>query len=827
MGIGTSGNTMSYPDEQIGYLASAQYSSQPATPYGLSKTLTNASQPAMESPLRKASLPAEDVDPVIQVRTLRSGSQKSEEAIESGNEAPIHVDQPKERYNKVTGGQETIDETQDAKPYIKDEDEEGYSVPILAADEVAKGGESDFLQPAVSPRYDRRSSSYDYGHGSGDVTPSNSRPSSRPGSIYGLHSASHSLSRFISHHDDRETIHTPLEDVDEYEPLFPDDDSKQKALSHAERFRPRPDALKHRFPSQDIWEDAPSSVMHETYVSTPDLPEASQIKPSAVFEPPENEAAGKGEVPQTRADDFLTKSRRHLKDEVKRPDLQPRFPSSDIWEDSPESYHQFATVGNAPVEETAQSESQPKPIIPPRPTNKSRLGEGASSSQVAPSVPPRPQKTANAVPPIDSRVLGATSPTKHRSPTELRKVPSIPDRPKPQVPPRPIKKTSGNSLGKIASKESADSTGTEKAPPITSAPLSKPKPQIPARPAQAKFNNLKGNFMSDLNQKLGLGPSKEKEKEPEPETKAKPLEDARKDRARGPQRRAPAKSPAAAPASSFSVSKPLSLWQIDDTGLLTVGAGKDLHELKSQEPEPTKASEDDLAPTLSSEKAEQMDRATIADAPAPLTIDTESENRAGVEEQKQQPADAPKPMVPSLATNTAGEYPDPGVGTPTSEKANSLSYQPSPEGAKLSQRTSEASEGAAHTLEREAPDPNTDAIPVSKQTTASTATGDTFEKFETKAPEEPTETKAPEEPIEIRNEQVSAPAPGASMPAAPNKPPATSKVDEDVAEDKKKGADTAKEPMPEQDVSYAKLEEMQRKADGKELSDGGVKKVVD
>ena len=828
MGTGTSGNTMSYPDEQIGYLASAQYSSQPATPYGLSKTLTNVSQPAMESPLRKASLPAEDVDPVVQVRTLRSGSQKSEEAVESGNEAPIHIDQPKERYNKVTGGQETIDETQDAKPYVKNEEEDGYRIPILAADEVAKGGESDFLQPAVSPRYDRRSSSYDYGHGSGDVTPSNSRPSSRPGSIYGLHSASHSLSRFISHHDDRETMHTPLEDVDEYEPLFPDEDSKQKALSHAERFRQRPDALKHRFPSQDIWEDAPSSVMHETYVSTPDLPEASEIKPSAVFEPPANEAAGKGEVPQTRADDFLTKSRPHLKEEVRRPGLQPRFPSSDIWEDSPESYHQFATVGNAPIEETAPHESQSKPTIPPRPPNKSRLGEGASSSQVAPSVPPRPQKTANAVPPIDSRVPGATSPTKQRSPTELRKVPSIPDRPKPQVPPRPTKKTSGDSLGKIASKESVDSSETEKATPITSPPLSKAKPQIPARPAQAKFNNLKGNFMSDLNQKLGLGPPKEKEKGPEPEVEAKPLEDARKGRARGPQRRAPAKSPAAAPASSFSVSKPLSLWQIDDSGLLSVGAGEASQAPVPQESEAEKALDENLAPSLSSEKVEQMDHATIADAPAPPTIDTESESKAHLEEQEQQPVNAPEPMAPSLAANTAGEYPDPGLGTPTSEKANPLSYQPSPEGAKLSQRTTESSDGAAaHTLEREVPDLNTDAIPVSKQTTASTAAGNTLERFETKAPEEPTETKAPEEPIELRNEQVSAPAPGASMPAAPTKPAAASKVDEDAAEDKKKGADTPKEPMPEQDVSYDKLEEMQRKADGKELVDGGVKKVVD
>ncbi len=832
MQTGTSGSTMSYPDEQIGYLASAQYSaqSQSATPYGLSKTLTNTSQPAMESPLRKASVPAEDVDPVVQVRNLRSASQKSEEAVESGNEAPIHIDEPKERYNKVTGGQETIDETQDPKPYLKDDEEHGYSVPILAADEVAKGGDSDFLQPAVSPRYDRRSSSYDYGHGSGDVTPSNSRPSSRPGSIYGLHSASHSLSRFISHHDDRETMHTPLEDVDEYEPLFPDEDSKQKALSHFERFKQRPDALKHRFPSQDIWEDAPNSVMHQAMVSTPDLPQASEIKPSAVFEPPENEAAGKGEVPQTRTDDFLTKSRPHLKDEIRRPGLQPRFPSSDIWEDSPESYHQFATVGSIPNEGNAPTEAQSKPAIPPRPSNKSRLGEDASSAQIAPSVPPRPQKTASTIPPIDSKAPGATSPTTQRSPTELRKVPSLPDRPKPQVPPRPMKKTSGDSLRKLASRDSVDINEIEKAPPITSPPLNKAKPQIPARPAQAKFNNLKGNFMTDLNQKLGLGPPKEKEKDPETEIEAKPLEDARKGRARGPQRRAPAKSPAAVPASTFSVSKPLSLWQIDDTGLLTVGASKDSNEAKSQTPdsqeqdsqdaESIRADDKTLSSSLSSEKVEQLDNATIADAPLPPTIDTEIERKAEVEEQKR-PIDAPKPMAPSLATNIAGENAEPTLGTPTSERGNPLSNQPSPDPVKLSQHSTGSSEGAAaHSLEREVPGLNTDAIPVSKQTTASTAND---------APLEQCESIAQEEPIEIRNEQVSAPAPGdgVSVNSKSTNSLASSKIDEDIAEDVKKGADTPKEPMPEEDVSYETLEAMQTRADGKELSDGGMKKVVD
>ena len=813
---------MSYPDEQIGYLASEQYAaqSQPATPYGLSKTLTNSSQPAMESPLRKASLPAEDVDPVVQVRSLRPASHQSDDAVDSGNEGPIHINEPKRQYNKITGGEETIDETEVPKPYVKDEDEQDYNVPILAADEVAKGGDSEFLQPAVSPRYDRRSSSYDYEHRSGDVTPSNSRPSSRPGSIYGLHSASHSLSRFVSHHDDRETMHTPLEDVDEYEPLFPDEDSKQKALSHAERFKQRPDTLKHRFPSQDIWEDTPDSVMYQATVSTPDLPQDREIKPSAVFESPENEGLGKGEKLARPADDFLTKSRPHLKAELTRPGMQPRFPSSDIWEDSPESYHLVTTVGNVPAEEAAPVEAVSKPVIPPRPA-KSRLGEGASSAQVAPSIPPRPQKTAHGVPPIDSKVSGAISPTKQRSPTELRKVPSIPDRPKPQVPPRPIKKTSGDSLTKIASKDSADSNETDKAVPITSPPLNKAKPQIPARPGQAKFSNLKGNFLGDLNQKLGLGPPKEKE--PESEIEAKPLEDARKGRARGPQRRAPAKSPTAAPATNLSISKPQSLWQIGDSGLLTVGSDGELSvpdsaEDVDQKPEPEleKAMDEQPPMTLSSEKVAQVDHATIADAPLPPSIDTESETKAEMEQQKR-PDDAPEPMAPNLATNAAGEFPDPTLGTPTSERGNPLSLHPTAESVNLSQHTTESSEGAAaHALERETPNPNTDAIPVSKQTTASAESGEPLEEFE---------KKAPEEPIEIRNEQVSAPAPGSNN--STNGEAKSSKADQDAAEDVKKGADTPKEPMPEEDVSYAKLEEMQSKADGKQVSDGGVKKVVD
>lgn len=823
---GTTGATPSYPDEQIGYLASEQYSSQsqPSTPYALNKTLTNTSQPVIESPLRKASIPAIDADPVIGVRSKRALSQQSDEAMDSSTENSIHVNDPQRRYNKITGGEETIDETQAPRPYIQDDEDNGYSVPILAADEVAKGGDFDFMQPAVSPRLDRRSS---HEPGSGDHTPSHSRPSSRPGSIYGLHSASHSLSRFISHHDERDNMHTPLEDVDEYEPLFPDEESKQKALSHAERFK-RPEALKHRFPSQDIWEDAPNSVMYQATVSTPDLPQQTEPKASAVYEPPEAEAAGKGETPQMTRDDFLTRSRPHLKAEMGRPGMQPRFPSQDIWEDSPESYHLVTTVSNNPAEDS-------KPVVPPRPA-KTKVSELASSSQAAPSIPPRPSKTVQSVPPVDAKLSDVGPSHKQPSPTELRKVPSIPDRPKPQVPPRPAKKPSGESLTKVTSQGSADSNETEKAGPVTSPPLTKAKPQVPSRPGQSKLSNLKGNFMSDLNQKLGLGPPKEKEKEPEPEVEAKPLEDARKGRARGPQRRAPAKSPAATPAPSpaaFSMCKPTSLWNIDDGGLLVVGTGEDLQD--TARAEDTKVEADEPPVTLSSQKVEQLDHATIADTPLPPTIDTESKPE---DDEQKQSEDASESTAPLIPTNSAGDFPDPTLGTPDLEKSNPLSNfttATTVPDESLSQPSTDSSHGLAkNPIEREVADAATDAIPASKQTTATeAASGDSLERFKPTPAQvlNPTGEKiAEEEPVELRNEQVAASAPATSVASTSSASSGVADTPAKVAADEKaNGSDAPKEPMPEQDVTYKQLEEMQSRADGKVKSDGdmGPTKVVE
>ena len=834
--LGTAGNHLSYPDEQIGYEATEQYSSrgQLSGPSYLQKIHSNISQPAVESPLRKTSFPAEDVDVPSFTHSKESLSEKSDEAFEDENEG-VHVGEPSQRYNKITGGEETIHESD--WPTFNEEGEliDQYHAPILAEDEVARHGDNDHLHAAVEPM--RRGSAFEYEpRSSGDVTPI-SRPTSRPGSIHGIHHLHSSLSRFTSHQDEeRDFMHTPLEDVDEYEPLFPDEAGK-KDLSHAERFKKRPDLLRHRFPSQDIWEDAPNSAMYVATVSTPDLPLQGQSTIKTVFEPPEAEAARKGEPSEQEkaklipAEEQLAKSKfaPHLRDDMlTRPGLQPRFPSQDIWEDSPDSQYLVTTVSTPPADEDQALTATAKPSIPPRPAARSKLLEERTT--VPPAIPERPTRRTHAVPPADAKltqvVVPAQTSIQESSPTDLRKVPSIPDRPKPQIPPRPAKKDSLDSLTKTASATSTGSTAsvdTEKT--VTSPPVAKAKPQIPPRPAQGtKIASLKGNFMTDLNQKLGLGPPKEKAKDSELQLEeAKPLEDARKSRARGPQRRAPAKSPAPDDKQAVhTFSSPKSIWHIaSEGGLLSVHSHK-----YGEEPIATQDFEAVKAHMLEG-KQDQMDQLTATGAPPPPIIDTaeESDPTAQVEAK-----DSTIVAPVELARNTAGEILDP-VPEPREEKPDPLeSKHLFDEELSLSQPTTASSGGVfGHDLERAEADPSKDVIPMSQHTTADTSvSGASLEKIESNK-------KAEDETVTLRNEQVNAPAPGVRSDNGPvsERQPRVSNVGKagpmgSSAEQKAAGADRPHEPMNEEDVNYKKLEEMTAQADGKgHAPEEGSTKVVD
>lgn len=453
----------------------------------------------------------------------QEGSSPRRRSSEAGGDV-IVVDEPNRRRSVLFS-----DEAVPAPP--QDEVDTDYRAPILAEDEVKKNTPRPDQVPAVELSREGRGSDY-------DIEPPRSRPTSRPASLYKV--------------DSSEIRSTPLEDVIEYEPLFPEDDDPAKShnLTAAQIKE-----MKQRFPSRDIWEDAPNSVHYTAEVSTPEIPEddiARKVPPREDTETPAHAFARKqeelAEKEHTHPDAFLWRNQKaawvnhqpHLSHErgaaaaaasasggAGRPSPTNRFPSRDVWEDTPDSLKLETTVSGPQMEQASPVESA-KPELW-RPQRK------ATDPKDKPAVPGRPKpKSAS-----EDAAAAATS------------KPVIPDRPKPHVPARPAKSVSGSSDGPAAA---------------AAAPTTKAKPAVPARPAGNKIAALQAGFMADLNKKLGLGPvapkhedevnDEEKAAADEPPKEKAPLSDARKGRARGPQRRAPAAASAPAPAVAKSEEGP-------------------------------------------------------------------------------------------------------------------------------------------------------------------------------------------------------------------------------------------------------------------------------
>jgi hypothetical protein len=516
-----------------------------------------------------------------------------------------------------------------------DEEEPVYTAPILAEDEVAKGPSPDH-GPAVEPR---RGSAFDeesFGHPS-------SRPTSRPGSLYKVESYEHQA--------------TPLEDVEEYEPLFPED-GKETVQKPAPEPKQRPQELhKQRFPSRDIWEDAPDSVHYTVEVSTPEIPEEKEPEEDNKSATPSMPTPREGETPaqafarhqeelaekETKnfgPDTFLKNGRNkpswaqhQLASETTRPSMANRFPSRDVWEDTPDSLKLETTVSTPQQDRELESPiDASKPEIPQRPRPVRKPTDPSPVEK--PSVPERPKPKFSG---DDTAAASSAS-----------KQPSIPERPKPQVPARPVK--AGPTSGGQESAEAA-------APP-------KQKPAVPLKAVGSKIAALQGSFLSDLNKKLGLGPQAPKKEEPasaeEDEKKAAeekaPLADARKGRARGPQRRAPAaKSPGPSAAAeepekaklSLGFAVPSTIFEIDpeEDDRVKVGgavakesvAGEaELETEKKDEPKTTAASAD--------VEAEKVESVSEEKKPVTATEDKATESSEPVKEETQ-----------SLVSNSAGE----------------------------------------------------------------------------------------------------------------------------------------------------------------------------
>jgi hypothetical protein len=536
----------------------------------------------------------------------------------------IHVDEPSRRRSVMFSDTESVN--------AGEELERPYTAPILADDEVAKDPSPGIHHPAVEPPLEYEEPA--------------SRPTSRPASLYKETSF--------------ELRPTPLEDVEEYEPLFKDDE-KPEPKKPVKEEKPKSNH-KHRFPSADIWEDAPSSVFYTAEVSTPELFDEQEKPSPAVIPPPregetpaqafarhQEELAEKearehgpeGFIPaRNKQKPLWAQSQPHLAAKMvnARPSSGQRFPSRDVWEDTPDSLKLETTVSTPQQDDVSSPADTIKPDIPERAQAKS------PAAGDKPAVPERP------------RPRQASGDDKDK--------PAIPERPKPkpQIPARPAK--AGPTSGGLEPAEAA-------------APPPRQKPAVPVRPMGSKIAALQAGFMNDLNRRLQLGPQAppkreaavaEDEQSEEKEKEKVPLSDARKGRARGPQRRAPASAAAAAaaaastPASSeasstrvptFGFATAMSLFEIDpDDGMLKFdGSGQ----AKAQEKETLETRAEAGADTEAPVVEQQEEAGGAGEAENAESADTKVETEPEPKPKSESRAEAEHEETKTLATNLAGE----------------------------------------------------------------------------------------------------------------------------------------------------------------------------
>ncbi|GAB1729688.1 hypothetical protein NU195Hw_g3648t1 [Hortaea werneckii] len=661
VGMGTSPAAIGTPSQDIAFEASDQFASRMASPKPspaplseLKKRESSSShQPQSESPLRKTSFPFQADDD--------SGAIDSE----ADGDDVIHVDPPVRRGDKITGGG-AMDNTVDLGPTggnTKEKggwiDERGDGVPILASDEITKRPGSAFLEPAISPDQ-TRSGDDDYFYDSdqqqhpsrrGSAQP-HSRPTSRPNSMHGYQGGS--LHRFVSHDEPHTSgMGTPLEEIEEYEPLFPeDDDGKQPEKPKA--WAKRPGLAQHHFPSQDVWEDTPSSLQYMTTVETPEPPREKkeqntegENRSGALFETPEQEQKRQtNDADMTK--DSKTFAKPHFRSDVahemhhERPSAN-RFPSRDIWEDTPDSMRLVTTVSSPQMDET-KSPPEERPTTAAIPGRQDEM-EARSTTSVAgftpvrPNVPARPQRSSKLAQEVKPE---SEDPREEEVPDLGVKGEQLPDRTKPQIPERPKPSVPARPARGAAQ-------GEDRSSPDATAPA-KTKPAVPARPMGSKIAALQAGFMSDLNNRLRLGqqgpPSKPKEQEEEAsaadEKPKEPLADARKGRARGPPRRKAANAGAgggadAAPTRSdeWAFSKPVPLWSIAETdGLLSVSSSSS----SAADAEPTEQRRLSNEETLELERELSLNEATNTQTP---TMNVRSNSLSGGGDEKSKSAQQP------------------------------------------------------------------------------------------------------------------------------------------------------------------------------------------
>lgn len=551
-GVGVDESECGVPDEELAYLASDSYTQ------ALSRSQSRSQSPVLTRDSKRISV-------------------DGHHEIQDEEDNVIHVEDPAHGpgYFRRGNSDNATSRAPSHHPDEDDEEEAGEQYSILAEDEVQKRQQSQYMQAAVyTPSYTPR------------------HPRSRPASVLGdVEGASLALStKFekngLESRDSRRTSHThtpydrtpyePLSPADENaKPLFPESDDEEVPKNPVVEKLKRPGMSEHRFPSNDVWEEAPEHAQLEAEIETPppgevkleetaeeydhqeekprkkseNEPKLQYIRgqPHEHYEPgDEQEYERKEKEAARKVDDYhldlkdlpederLHRLHKNIDTDRQTPESstsrrgtsKKKFPSNDIWEEVPPSQDLQEELDD---EEVPASEKErvttgdiaavPEPTA--RPTTSAPIEPSTSKPTVPakPIVPTRPNREKKVAPATihEQSEPAAVAP-------EKKAPPAIPDRPKPNVPARPI--------GKLASFVKAQPEDP---------PEPKPKPPVPSR---GKIAALKAGFLGDLESRLKLGPMAPPKKEEKKEEKAlaapakeETLTDVRKSRARGPKGR--------------------------------------------------------------------------------------------------------------------------------------------------------------------------------------------------------------------------------------------------------------------------------------------------
>ncbi|RKF82350.1 putative protein impact protein [Golovinomyces cichoracearum] len=584
-GVGASSKNIGTPSEQIGLKASEEYVCKTFSPrpqpcnQKIHQTLHKSDTESSSISESFSSIPERNSSTFDNKEGLKYRDDKETLAHEN----ITHADDSIRRYISDNEAFEHVSLTESSRSNTFREnthDDHGYEAPILASDEVAKNPLDKELQPAVFPLNESsKASQEEY------IYTSNYQEESKK--------VNHKLGALISATNSNYYKHTPLEDLEEYEPLFPDERKmveKSGTLNPVEKFQ-CPE-MNRRFPSQDVWEDTPNSLQYTATVSAPQLPEERKEKEKTGYEEETLPQAFARRQEELAEQELKGPENGRPQERVKKPmkmipQSEPktisevtnhRFPSRDIWEDTPDSLLLRTSVARPQIEkETINSAEEQYDLVTTvtkMTPNLSRLSlnhtEAANEvrlKSVMKSSPPFHSGSSQA--PGSNENLSISKreniTKNHQKPLSRESFPAVPSKSKPQIPARPSKLGSRESSGSSSTNLGSNTVATGKL-----------KPPVPSRPIGGKIAAFQSDFMSDLNKRLQLGSQAskgdmqkgdmQKGDITQGKTLKAPLIDPRKGRARGPVRRAPKKN--LAPYSNTHISDETKCFKISATSTI-------------------------------------------------------------------------------------------------------------------------------------------------------------------------------------------------------------------------------------------------------------------